>query len=448
MNIGRERLEIVYSLIVIIAIPLLFVANTVLFTSRVSNDSDRNIRRNADLVNSVIAESLRTSVETKDYSQSSKQIASLKQRQPSVASVYVATGNNDGYAIVARAADAPSVLSQNDRLQLSIIFDRARSVARRVDIRNTQGDTVKGWNVITPLLDDENKVIAAVSSTVLTSDTEELIDNTLSTSFLVTGLSVLVIIGLLLHHLRYVRYADMLRRQREVNQMMGDFLSVATHELKAPMSIIKGYISNVLDGLYGEVNEKIKEPLNTAINQTDRLNNLVQDLLNVSRIEQGRLTIEPKNVDITAIIKTLIDNYSEPAKNKGVTLVYDGSRPVMVYADQGRVQEIMTNLIDNAVKYTPKGEVTISHGVQGGAVLTSVRDTGPGMTPAESARLFQRFYRVRNDHTKDIPGTGLGLWIIKQYAEKMHGTITVSSIVGVGTEFTVELPAAKAGEPR
>lgn len=444
MNIGRERREIIYSLVVILAIPLLFVANTVLFTSRVSNDSDRNIRRNADQVNSVIAESLRPSIEAGNFNQSSKQITALSQRQPSIANVYVAKRTNDGYAIVARESDAPSTLSQNDRLQLSIIFDRGRSVAKRVDARSPDGEAVKGWNVITPLLDSEGKATAAVSSTVITSDTEELIDTTLSTSFLVTGITIVVIVGLLLHHLRYVRYADMLRRQREVNQMMSDFLSVATHELKAPMSIIKGYISNVLDGLYGNVSDKVKEPLTVAITQTDRLNNLVQDLLNVSRIEQGRLTIEPANVDISAIIRALLHNYTDTAKAKNLELIYHAEEPVMVYADQGRVQEIMTNLIDNAIKYTPKGQVTISHRIQGDSVMTFVVDTGPGMTPEESSRLFQRFYRVRNDNTKDISGTGLGLWIIKQYAEKMHGTITVNSIVGVGTEFAVELPAAKA----
>jgi signal transduction histidine kinase len=115
----------------------------------------------------------------------------------------------------------------------------------------------------------------------------------------------------------------------------------------------------------------------------------------------------------------------------------------MVLADPGRVQEIMTNLIDNAVKYTAKGTVTISHRQQGNALVTSVVDTGHGMTAEESSRLFQRFYRVKNDSTQGIPGTGLGLWIIKQYAEKMNGKLTVNSIVDVGTEFAVQLPLVK-----
>ncbi len=446
MNMSRERREIIYSIVIIIAIPLLFVFNTVLMTNRVSNDSNRNVRRSADQVNGVIAESLRSSIETKNYSAVTKQIEAIKKQQPSIGGMFVATRSADGYVVAARASDAPTSLTQNDRLQLSILFDRGRSTAKRIDVENSGGYRVKGWNVITPLLDSQDHVVAAVSTNVLTSDTEELIDNTLKTSFLVTGASVLVIVLLLIHHFRFVGYADLLRRQKEVNQTMSDFLGVATHELKAPMSIIKGYISNVLDGLYGEVSDKIKDPLNTAINQTDRLNNLVQDLLNVSRIDQGRMTIELQSVDIKATITTLMENYSEPSKTKGIKLKYDSAAAVTVYADPGRVQEIMTNLIDNAVKYTASGSVTVSHRLQGSTLTTSVVDTGHGMTPDESARLFQRFYRVKNDNTKDIPGTGLGLWIIKQYAEKMNGKIAVSSIVGVGTEFTVELPVAKTAK--
>ena len=149
-----------------------------------------------------------------------------------------------------------------------------------------------------------------------------------------------------------------------------------------------------------------------------------------------------QSVDVKNLITNLLQNYQQLAAKKGLTLTYEPTTVPAVLADPGRVQEIMTNLIDNAVKYTAAGGVTITHRVQGKMLLTSVIDTGHGMTPEESARLFQRFYRVRNDDTKDIPGTGLGLWIIQQYAEKMNGTIRVSSIVGVGTEFSVLLPLA------
>lgn len=438
---NKERREIIYSVITIVLIPLLFVFNTLVITSRIQNDSSRNIRRNADLVNGVIAESLKTSVESKKYSQTDSQILLINQQQPAIGDVVVIVRDSDNYKVVSSSKDAKTKLDKNDDIQLSIIFERARSVAKMVDLQDSEGNISKGWNVITPILDKNQKVIAAVSTNVSAADTQELIDATLRISFLVTGATVILIIGLLFRHFRFASYAELLRKQKAVNQTMTDFLSVATHELKAPMTTTKGYISSILDGDYGQVDPKVVEPLNTVLKQTERLNNLVQDLLNVSHIEQGKITVEPVNVDLGGIIQNILHDYSERAQAKSLSINYETSQPVFVFADQGRVIEVMTNLIDNAIKYTPSGSVTIKHRLQGKTIITSVIDTGPGMSSEESSRLFQRFYRVKNDNTKDIPGTGLGLWIIKQYIEKMNGKISVNSIVGVGTEFTVELPA-------
>ena len=343
---NRERREIAYSLIIIVVIPLLFVVNTLLIANRIRNDANRSIRRNADQVNGVMAESLRSAVESNNSSQISEQIINIKKQQPSIGSIFVVTKNSDGFEIAARTDDALQKLSQNDKLQLSIIFDRARSTAKRFDVTLADGSTVNGWNVITPLVDasDKTKVEAAISTNVLTSDTQELIDKTLMISFIVTGITVLIIIVLLFHHLRFVGYANLLRRQKEVNQTMSDFLSVATHELKAPMTIIKGYITNVIEGNYGSIEEKVKEPLGIAVAQTERLNNLVQDLLSVSRIEQGRINFEMTNVDVKTIVTTLVKSYADKASSAGLELIYLPQDVPLIYADEGRVQEIMTNL--------------------------------------------------------------------------------------------------------
>jgi signal transduction histidine kinase len=439
---NRERREIIYSIITIILIPLLFVFNTVLITNKIQDDTNRNVRRNADEVNGVLAESLRSSIEFKNYILATGQIRAVNKQQPSIGSIFVVTRSNDKYTVVANTAGAPTTLNHSDSLQLSIVFDRARSVAERIDLHSSDGSITKGWHVITPLVGSNQSVEAAVSTNVSTSDTQSLIDSTLSTSFVVTGISVVFILVLLFRHFRFAGYADLLRKQKMVNQTMTDFLSVATHELKAPMTVTKGYIANILEGDYGVVSQQIVEPLNTVMAQTDRLNSLVQDLLNVSHIEQGKITVTNQVVVMKPIIVGLLHDYTERAQAKGLQLVYNPPSDPKVFADPGRVQEIMTNLIDNAIKYTPSGTVTITHRQHGNMTITSVVDTGPGMTSEESDRLFQRFYRVKNDSTQGIPGTGLGLWIIKQYITLMNGKITVNSIVGVGTEFTVELPSA------
>jgi signal transduction histidine kinase len=188
---------------------------------------------------------------------------------------------------------------------------------------------------------------------------------------------------------------------------------------------------------------KINEMLTIAFNQTDRLNHLVTDLLDVSRLEQGRTKYSMEKVDLKAIIEPMLAVYTAKAEAKKLKLDYQPPTDLPIAsADPNRVSEVFTNLIDNAIKYSRTGTVTVSHAFDATTVTTTVADTGIGMTPDEQARLFQRFYRARNTETADIEGTGLGLWIIHQYIDHMGGTITLDSEKGVGTKFIVTLPRA------
>jgi signal transduction histidine kinase len=250
-----------------------------------------------------------------------------------------------------------------------------------------------------------------------------------------------LIVLLLLNHFKFVQYAMLFRKLKEVDQLKNDFLSVATHELRAPMTVIKGSIENLVDGITGKVDERGKETLTTISAETDRLNGLVTDLLNVSRLEQGRISYKFETIDARDTCARLVEQFTAKAKSKGMEISYEKPEtPATISVDSGRLIEIMTNLIDNAIKYSRKGTVVVSHKDDAEHVRISVRDTGIGIAAKDRERLFSRFYRVQTDETHGIPGTGLGLWIIKQYIESMHGTISVDSLEGVGTEFVVEFP--------
>lgn len=310
-----------------------------------------------------------------------------------------------------------------------------------IEVARSTDQSGRSWSVVAPIIDASGGVVVLTNVEVSPLVAERAISRTFNQSFVVLLITVFVVALLLANHFKFVGYAQLTKKLQEADRLKTDFLSVATHELKAPMSTIKGYVSNVLDGTFGEVNDQMKSSLNEALKQTDRLNNLVQDLLNVSRIEQGRISFELKAVNVAEIIKPIINTYQEKAKDKGLELVYESpAEPLFIRADAGRFQEIMTNLIDNAIKYSLAGKVDIRHEVDAKIVKTIVRDSGIGMGAEERANLFSRFYRIKNKDTKDIGGTGLGLWIIKQYIERMGGKILVDSMKGVGTEFTVELP--------
>ena len=442
---SRERREILYSIVIIILIPVLFAVNTVLFTNNLRNNFNTELQQKSDVVNYVLAQAAKQYiVDQKDTTKLQNLITNITKEHPEIKSVYVYIPVSNGYEVQATSDASAKKLSSTDSLQLDIVSKRKRAVSKLIQTQNDKGQDTRAWDVATPLQDDTGAVVAIVSSQVLTTDADELVDATISRAFIVVIASTIVVMLLLVHHFKFVGYADLLKRQKEVNQTMSDFLSVATHELKAPMSIIKGFTANMIEGDFGTVPDKMNQPLQTVMQQTDRLNNLVTDLLNISRIEQGRITFDMQPVDVVATVHMILQNYQDRAKEKNIELIYtpDAQTP-LVFADAGRVQEIMTNLIDNAIKYSVRGTVTIAHQVSGQMLITKVKDTGIGMSSEERQRLFQRFYRVKNDQTKDIAGTGLGLWIIKQYIEKMGGKIEVDSLVGSGTEFSVWLKVAQ-----
>lgn len=436
----REKLEILYSIGVLVAIPLLVIVNTVLLIRSTQGAFNTELMRKADLVNAVVAEASRLDLVASRYENVSSVLRALEESEPSLRGLMVVQEKDGTMVQVAKSGSAPDSLTLGSQLQSRIVFERKTPIAKFMNAES-DGKTAQMWNVVTPLQDSQGKVIAVVSSNMLTTDADEAINRAYGISFMVLVGSVIVIVGLLFRHFRLVGYAQLLTKQKEVNQTMSDFLSVATHELKAPTAIIKGYLSNVMDGTFGPIDDTIKKQLETAYAQTDRLNELVRDLLNVSRIEQGRIEYTITAVDTRNLLEMIVTNYHSIAADKGLELRTDIPESIpMVSGDAGRLQEIFTNLIDNAIKYTPHGTVIVSQRVDKNMVITSVKDTGFGMSPEARRRLFQRFYRIRTSQTQDISGTGLGLWIIKQYIEAMGGWIEVESIEGTGSNFIVAMP--------
>jgi signal transduction histidine kinase len=437
----RDKFEIIYSIIVLIAIPAIVAVNTIILVQSTNQAFNTELRRKADLANNIIAQSSLQLIKDKQYDKIQTNLNSLESSQPTLMQSLLIVSHNDELKIAAHSSSASDKLSQSGETEAKLAMDRKTSIAMLIDTYDSKSNPVQAWNVATPVIDSNDNAIAVVSASYLTVNAQAAISSAYQQSFIVLLISIILILGLLFRHFRLVGYAQLLAKQKELNQTMSDFLSVATHELKAPTSIIKGYLSNVIDGDFGPVEPKIKEQIEVAITQTERLNSLVQDLLNVSRVEQGRVQYNFTAVDTVKILSSIVENYRPVASAKGLQLIYEPTGDIpLVHADEGRVQEIFTNLIDNAIKYTAKGSVTIAQQQKKGLLTTNIRDTGFGIGLEAKQRLFQRFYRVQTSDTQGIPGTGLGLWIIKQYIEAMKGSINVETMEGVGSNFIVELP--------
>ncbi|MEA3398411.1 MAG: sensor histidine kinase [Patescibacteria group bacterium] len=241
------------------------------------------------------------------------------------------------------------------------------------------------------------------------------------------------------------RFNDMIKILKENRKLRDEFVFIAAHELRTPVTAIKGYVSMILDKTFGDISEKVKENLLIISQSNERLVQLVQDLLEVARSEAGKMKIEIKDVSIAPDVETVINELKSLSNARGIDLIYKKpDKDILVQADSYKLKEVLTNFIGNAIKYTANvSDIIVSHEIKDGFLYTHVKDRGIGMTPEELDQLFSKFYRAQNDETKDIEGTGLGLFICKEIVERMGGKTRVESEKGVGSIFSFSLKLSK-----
>jgi two-component system phosphate regulon sensor histidine kinase PhoR len=227
-------------------------------------------------------------------------------------------------------------------------------------------------------------------------------------------------------------------------RMKKDFVQNVSHELRTPLTAIKGFAET----MQPTIDPTNRPYLETIIRNTDRLVNLVQDLLTLSELEERGTEPQLEDVDITAMAEQILKLFEPRARAKGLALRLTVSSPLtphsslLLRADRFRLEQVFINLLDNAVKYTDRGEVEIALGRDDGTAVIKVRDTGPGIAPEHLPRLFERFYVVDKGRSRQLGGTGLGLSIVKHIVLLHSGEVTVESTPGVGTTFTVRLPSS------
>ena len=233
------------------------------------------------------------------------------------------------------------------------------------------------------------------------------------------------------------------RRLKELDKLKSDFVSNVSHELRTPLTAIKGSVDNMLDGLTGDLNEKQSRYLVRIKSNTDRLARLINDLLDLSKIEAG-IKLKPTNLDLATIAREVIESLRPLAAEKLITITIESPESALdAWADPDRIAEILMNLLGNAIKFTPNdGTVSLSLQRNGTEwVEVSVADTGPGIPSEEANRIFDKFYQVTQAKNQKAVGTGLGLTITKALVEMHGGRIWLESEVGKGSIFSFTLPA-------
>jgi PAS domain S-box-containing protein len=232
-------------------------------------------------------------------------------------------------------------------------------------------------------------------------------------------------------------------RLKDLDKLKSDFVSNVSHELRTPLTAIKGSVDNMLDGLTGELNEKQSRYLVRIKSNADRLARLINDLLDLSRIEAG-IKLNRINLSLPTVVKEVVESLGSVAAEKLINFeIETADNDLTAWADPDRVAEVLTNLLGNAIKFSPtRGNVTVSLARSGNNwVKISITDTGPGIRPEEASRIFDKFYQVSHPEQPKATGTGLGLPIAKALVEMHGGRIWLESQAGQGSIFSFTLPA-------
>ena len=226
-----------------------------------------------------------------------------------------------------------------------------------------------------------------------------------------------------------------------LEQVRSDFVANASHELKTPISAIRGFVETILDDP-NMPDEVLQRFINRIRSQATRLDHIVQDLIHLSRFDSHAQRMSVTQIDLAFLLREVFDDKNEDAIDAGVTLRLDiTNKEVAVEGEQEALYQMVSNLVDNAIKYTQgDGEVTLRLRTLGRMAVVEVEDTGIGIAEEEQQRIFERFYRVDRARSRDQGGTGLGLAIVKHIAQSHKGSVMVNSQINKGSVFTVRLP--------
>jgi len=242
-------------------------------------------------------------------------------------------------------------------------------------------------------------------------------------------------------------------QQKQLDREKNEFISTASHEIRTPLTAMEGYIDLIVDPKICHVDEKAKEYLEKAKIQVLSMSRLMKDLLNITKLEEGKLEINKQSFEIKELIKSSIEILTKMADEKNLELRFSESNinfgtkkaiglSTKVAGDSDKIREILNNLIENAIKYTKEGYIEISITYDQDFATVCIADTGVGISPDDQKHIFQKFYQVADYETREVGGTGLGLYITRSLVEANGGKIWVDSKKGEGSKFFFTIPRA------
>jgi signal transduction histidine kinase len=439
----KDNKQVVYSIALMVLIPGVVILNTWMFSTSFRETIDQSLQDKAvgigESFNAGISDKFSSSEEMQSF------VNEWGTYNGDTKSLDVFYRENDTFKLVATMNNSDKLNQVDNSLLYAISWNNDWPSAQKV-YESDGKNSYQYWLVVMPLKDLSGQKQALLSMKLSADVVDTIMAVVLGRSYWVLLLTIVFIILLLLVNSRLFEYSILYNKIKEVDAMKDEFISMASHELRTPVTVIRGYATMMLEEAPKlGVNDEAKEYLSIIDVSSERLNNLIEDLLNVSRIEQGRLKVDAKDMEIWPLVEETVKEMKIQSDTKGLALscVLEPNTKSLISADKDRLKQVLINTIGNSIKYTPSGSVEVKVFNRDNNLVLTIKDTGIGMTAKEREHLFEKFYRVKNKKTEDVVGTGLGLWITKQIIELMKGTIMIDSMENVGTQVTLEFPLIK-----
>lgn len=426
----KNHPQILFALMLLIFIPLLFLYTGQQFLEVGKANQDRMQKDRVGLMHDTFSSLLRAT--QFDASIAQREFAKIAELNPDIIEYKIAKKEAAGIVpfvasnVSALGIPVPSqdlYINASLRTDESIIFEFYE-----------QGDRI--WETYRAI--EEDGQVYFIYAMISHQNIDALFKSREQNAYLSLVFIYCFVIALAYWHIRLTDYRYLYISAQKANEMKDLFTNMIAHELRAPLTAILGY-SSMLE-------EKVTDPEHIKYSgrvreSTERLIAIVNDLLDVARIQSGKLKVVPEETNVSAIVSKVLEELQISAQEKSIELKEEGTDAShIVSADGKRLHQALVNLVSNAIKYTHEGTIVLSVEEKHAFVEIRVKDTGMGISSDDQKKLFAPFFRVANTDVSKITGTGLGMWITKELIELMGAKIAVESIKGVGTHVVISLP--------
>ena len=428
----EDHPQLLMTLVLVIVIPVAFIINAQQFLIAAHTNQERLEKDRVGLLHDVFSSFIIAA--NFDPAVIQRELVRIAELNPDITKFHVLHEEGDTLRIIASLVpDAIGTIPEDPSSY------RVANVTPDESIISAYAQYgIRYWQGFRLLRASDAQVYYVFTETSLQHIDELFASHIMSAYYWLIGL-VIVIFALLARHVRLIDYSYLYRQMQKADEMKDLYTNMIAHELRAPLTAMRGYASLIRErsGLPDDVHThavRIEEA-------STRLVFIVNDLLDVARIQSGKMNVSEEETHISDIVRSVIEELEVSAREKGITLAHDNAHgDVLIMGDPKRLHQALTNLVSNAIKYTKKGSITVSLDDRTDRVELRVKDTGMGIAAENQRKMFAPFFRVNSDDVSAITGTGLGMWITKQLIELMGGSIAVESIKGVGTHVVVVLP--------